>query len=146
MEDLLLVSYQWHTLRTDPAASTAWCPQYQHRTEDTPSKLTGAWQDETAPQRNVDRLARNLTRFNYRCWEVPHLGWKSPRHPYMLETGQLESSSADKVLGSRWRTSCPRVCGAPLQQRWATASWAALRKASPAGPGKCYLPSTWHLC
>lgn len=114
MKDLLLVSYQCHTLRTDPAASTAWCPQYQHRAEDTPSKLTGSWWDGTAAQRNADRLARNLTRFNYRCWKVPHLGWKSPRHPYMLETGQLESSSADKVLG------------VPVENKLSTSVWCTL--------------------
>lgn len=96
---LLLASYQWHTSRTDPAASPAWCPQHQHRTENTPSKFTGAWWDGTAAQRNVDGLDRNLTKFNYRCCKVPHLGQKSPRHPYVLETGQLESSSADKDLG-----------------------------------------------
>ncbi|KAK4830486.1 hypothetical protein QYF61_011210 [Mycteria americana] len=68
-------------------------------TESIPSKFTGAWWDRTASQRNVDRLDRNLIKFNYRRCQVLHLGWKSPRHQYMLGTSQFESRSAEKALG-----------------------------------------------
>lgn len=68
-------------------------------TESTPREFTGAWWDRTAGQRNVDRLDWYLMKFNYRHCQAPHLGWKSPRHQYVLETSQFESSSAEKALG-----------------------------------------------
>jgi len=76
------------------------------------SKRTCKFADDTKPggvadtpegcaatQQDLDRLERNLMKFNKGKCRVLHLGRNNPMHQYRVGTDLLESSSAERDLG-----------------------------------------------
>ena len=63
----------------------------------------------TAIQRDLSKLekwfGRNIVKFSKSKRQVLHLGRHNSMHQYMLGADQLESSLAEKELGSWWTKS-----------------------------------------
>lgn len=77
-----------------------------------------------------------LMKLNKRKWKVLHLRRNNPRYQYIVKTSRLESSFARKNHGVLVESSLPWTSNTSLWQKGSTVSWAALGKATPAGPGR----------